>query len=63
MAAALEMTAQQADKFLADCRYPTDNSSKQYVILKYFLEKGIYNVNIINQMLFYFNEEQLGALI
>lgn len=63
LAAALEMTAQQADKFLTDCRYPTDNSSKQYVILKYFLEKGIYNVNIINQMLFYFNEEQLGALI
>ena len=63
LAAALEMTVQQADKFLTDCRYPTDNSNKQYVILKYFLEKGIYNVNIINQILFYFNEEQLGALI
>lgn len=63
IAVALEMDLTETESFLKQAGYEFSNKNKSDVIVKYFIENRIYNIFTINQMLFHFGENQLGALV
>ena len=63
IAIALEMDLSETEEFMEKSGYNFSDKSKQNVIIKYFIENQMYDVYAVNQMLFYYEEEQLGAVI
>ena len=63
IAIALEMDLSETEEFMKKSGYNFSDKSKQNVIIKYFIENQMYDVYAVNQMLFYYEEEQLGAVI
>lgn len=63
LAVGLEMNIFETEAFVEKCGYSLSTDYKQNVILRYFLENKIFDIYIINEMMFYYNENQLGTLI
>ena len=61
-AIALELTLDEAIDFLASAGYALSMSSKFDVVIKYFIERHIYDFYEINQVLFTFNQKTLGGV-
>ncbi len=57
------MNLQEAEKFVENSGYSLNTDSKQNVIIRYFIENNIYDISKINQILFYYSQPQLGAVI
>ena len=61
LAVALELTLPEAEKFLAKAGYAFTNSSKSDIIVQYFILSGIYDIYEINDRLFEYDQDLLGA--
>ena len=58
---ALELTLEQTDDLLRRAGYALSPSSRMDVIVRYFIEKGSYDIFKINEALFAFEESSLGV--
>lgn len=59
-AIALELTLEETDDLIGRAGFRLSNSIPFDVIIKYFIEKGNYNIFEINEVLFAFNQPLLG---
>lgn len=59
LAIALELELKEAEKFIAKAGYALGNSSKRDLIIKYFIENRIYDIKMLNEVLFAFEEKTL----
>lgn len=57
---ALELPLHEFKKFLETAGYALTHSSYQDIIVEFFIKKGIYNLDTINQALYQFNQKGLG---
>lgn len=60
-AVALELSPDEARDLLRTAGYTFSDSSRFDVIIRFFLEKGIYDIFEINEMLFYYEQPLLGG--
>lgn len=60
-AIALRLTLEETQKLLATVGYTLSDSSRFDIIIKYFIEKSVYDVFTINETLFFFHEFCLGV--
>lgn len=60
-AIALELSLDETKDLLRTAGYSLSESSRFDVIISFFLEKGIYNIFEINEMLFYYDQPVLGG--
>lgn len=58
---ALELDMDQANELLMKAGYALSNSSKMDLIIKYCIDHKIYDLIDVNQILFEFDQELLGA--
>lgn len=63
IAIGFEMDLNEADQFFRKSGYKLSCNDKRDVIVQYFIENKIYDIFELNKVLFYFDEEQLGALV
>jgi len=61
LAIALELTLPQTNDLLRRAGYSLSHSSKFDVIIEYFIKNGIYDVFVINQVLFKYDQPLLGG--
>lgn len=59
LAIALELELSETEKFIAKAGYALGNSSKRDLIIKYFIENRIYDLKMLNEVLFAFEEKTL----
>ena len=60
---ALRLTVEQADELLQCAGYTLSETRKQDVVMRYFLENGIYDVDVINDMLYRFGLRCIGTKV
>ena len=58
---ALRLTPEESSTLLASAGYTLSNSIRRDVIVKYFLEKGIFDILRLNEVLFEKDEQPLGS--
>ena len=59
LAIALELDLLETESLIKKAGYAIGNSNKRDLIIKYFIENGIYNLTMLNEMLFAFGEDTL----
>lgn len=62
LAVALELTVAETDELLSYAGYTLARNDKVDIIVSYFLEKGVYNIIDINDVLFDFDLSLLGSV-
>ena len=60
LAVALELSLEQTKDLIGRAGYALTNSSKFDVIVMYFLEEGCYDLNVINEALYEYDQSLLG---
>ena len=60
LAAALRMNLEETQEFLAKAEYALSPANRSDLIVKYFLEREIYDIDTINYALYLFDEPLLG---
>lgn len=61
LAIALRLSVDEAADLLKKAGYSFSDSYRQDIIVRYFLEKGEYDIFTVNEALFCFEEPLLGA--
>lgn len=61
-AVALELTLNDTRHLLATVGYTLSKSSRFDIVIEYFIEKGIYDINLINEALYSYDLPCLGVL-
>ena len=59
LAIALELDLHKTESLIRKAGYAISNGNKRDLIIKYFIENGIYNLAMLNEMLFAFGEDTL----
>ena len=59
LAIALELDLLETESLIKKAGYAIGNSNKRDLIIKYFIENRIYNLTMLNEMLFAFGEDTL----
>ena len=60
LAAALRMNLEETQGFLAKAEYALSPANRSDLIVRYFLEREIYDIDTINYALYLFDEPLLG---
>ena len=61
LAIALRLPREELDEMLGKAGYALSRSSKADIIVEYYLEKGCYDLSVINDSLYYYDQKLLGS--
>ena len=61
LAIALELDLEETVEFLGKAEYALSPGNKGDLIVRYFIDQGVYDINVINYALDYFEQPMLGS--